>query len=247
MSVTLESLSAQISALRDEIVAMRAAEPKVKSKAPKAEKKPKDPDAPKKETTWWIKATQHVREFLKPKIEEYNGELPEGAKKLPGTVPVQVSRILKEAGLLADGLMPSEAEMTKAFADFLENPPEVKTDEWKAAAAAKKAGSVSSDASSGSKKPKKPKAELSEEEATAARLAKAAKAKATREANKAKKAAEAAAPESAADMPFVVNGRAYLRVDNSLWDAATDVWVGEYNPVTKQIDTKAAEPERVYE
>jgi hypothetical protein len=106
------------------------------------------------------------------------------------------------------------------------------------AAAAKKTGSVASESSSG-EKVKKPRAEMTEEQ----KKAKREKAAATRAANKAKKES----PEPFTDMPWIHEGKSYLRVDNSLWDAATDVWVGEWNPVTKIIDTKAAEPTRVYE
>jgi len=195
--------------------------------APKAEKatKPKDPDAPKKETTWWIKRTQHVREILKPLIEEHNAS---AEKKLAGTAPVRVASMLKDAGLLSEEMQPSNGQIQQYFKTFLTSPPE-----------AKKAPSVASEASTDSKGAKKPRAEMTEEQ----KKAKREKAAATRAANKAKKES----PEPFTDMPWIHEGKSYLRVDNSLWDAATDVWVGEWNPVTKIIDTKAAEPTRVYE
>jgi hypothetical protein len=194
MSITLDSLNTQILALRSEVTALSAA----LSAAPKASKPrakkaaaEKDPDAPKKEATWWIKATQEVRAALKSTMDAHNANLAEGAKKLPGTAPVQVSRILKEAGLLSADRMPEEAEIMTAFQTFLTAPLAVKTAEWKAAASP--AGSTASATSAGSK-PKAAKEPLSEEEAAAAKAAKAAKAKATRERNAAAKAAAAAAP-----------------------------------------------------
>jgi hypothetical protein len=196
--------------------------------APKAEKtkKPKDPEAPKKEATWWIKRTQYVREILKPLIDEHNAS---AEKKLAGTAPVRVASMLKDAGLLSEEMMPSDAQVQQYFKTFLTSPPE-----------AKKAPSVASEASTDSKSAKKPRAEMTEEQ----KKAKREKAAATRAANKAKKEAS---PEPFTDLPWIHEGRSYLRVDNSLWDAATDEWVGEWNPVTKTIDTKAPEPTRVYE
>jgi len=188
MSVTLESLNAQILALRAEVSALSAMPKASKPRAKKATAE-KDPNAPKKKATWWIEATKTVREALKPAMEAHNANLAEGAKKLPGTAPVQVSRILKEAGLLSADRIPEMTEITKAFQDFLQAPLPVKTAEWKASAA----NSTASE-SSGGKKPKAANSDLTPEEVAAAKAVRAAKGKATREAKKAKKAAEVEVP-----------------------------------------------------
>ena len=209
---------------------------------PKKAKKEVDPDAPKKEANYFIKATAVVREALKPLIDAHNSALGEGEKKMAGTVPVRVASMLKDAGHLSADIMPTKAQIEAAFHSFVADPPEVKP---------KKASSVTS---TESKKSKEPKAELSDDEKAAKRKASAAKAAATRAANKAKKAAggeavtiEAVAEALDADAPFILKGRSYLRIDNALWDSATDLWVGEYDPKTGTIDTSATEPDRVYE
>jgi len=95
---------------------MAAAGPAAKApaKASKAAKAPADPDAPKKESTWWIKATQHIRGVLAPSIEAYNAAQPKGAKKMAGTVPTSVGRMLKEAGKLsADTPEPSDDDILR--------------------------------------------------------------------------------------------------------------------------------------
>jgi len=258
-----ESLQTEVKAMRAEIAGLRA-EP---TKAAKA-KKEVDPDAPPKETSWWIKATQHVRGVLKASIESDNAiALASGGKKLAGTVPVMVASMLKTAGQLGDGLMPEDAQILEAYEAFKVDPPAPKK--------AVEASSVASAASAASKGSKF--ADLSEEEKTAARKASAAKAAATRKANKAAEikateekaaarkasalkgaatrkankaaasaeASEASASEPDMDMPFMLNGKSYLRIENNLWDAATDAWVGAYDPKTKAIDPFAEEPERM--
>ena len=256
-----ESLVTEVKAMREEIQSLKAAPVKA-TKATKA-KKEVDPDAPPKETSWWIKATQHVRDVLKAQITSDNEALvASGGKKLAGTVPIKVASMLKDAGQLSATAMPDDADILASYEAYKADPP-----------ASKKAGSVASDGSAGSSGTKF--ADMTEEEQTAARKARAIKAAATRKANKAAKAAEAASasepepeavtpkkapakpkapaapkkapaevPEADMDMPFILNGKSYLRIENALWDAATDAWVGMYNPKTKAIDRKAAEPER---
>jgi hypothetical protein len=190
MSMTIASLSEKILALESRLEALES----VPAKAPKAEKKAKDPEAPKREANWFIKAMGPIRETLKPLIEAHNAALPEGGKKLAGTVPPQVGRILNETGQMSKELQPSADQVKEAFELFLsgENP----APKGPAQREAKKMrdSAKSSVASEGSSaKAGKPKAEVSDEEAAAKRAAKAAKAAATRAANKAKKAAEAEA------------------------------------------------------
>jgi hypothetical protein len=150
--------------------------PKAKAKKAKAEPAADAEPKAKKEANWFVQALAPVRAALKPLIDAHNAALPEGGKKLAGTVAPQVGRVLKEAGQLSAEVSPTEAQIKAAFASFLASPAEPKT------------ASVASKASGAGSKASKPKAEMTEEEAAAKRAQKAAKAKATREANKAKKA-----------------------------------------------------------
>jgi len=211
-----------------------AAKPAAKPKKGSAEvaEKPKEADKPK-EATWWVKATGHVRGVLKPATDAHNAALAEGSKKVTGTAALSVASALKKAGLLAEGMMPSDAQILAAFKSHLEQPPTPKD------------GSTTSTASGGAK-PKAAKPELTEEQAVAVKAAKAAKAKATREANKAKKAATPVIEGFTAEMHWFHEGRSYSRVGNDLWDAANNAWIGTYDPETNSIDLTADEPERIY-
>jgi hypothetical protein len=192
LTAEIKSLKAEMTSLREAVLARPAP-----AKASKA-KTAKDPDAPKQEPTWWIKATQHVRETLKAQIEADNAALvAEGGKKQAGTVPVRVASMLKAAGKLSADAMPEDEEIFEAYETFKTDPPEPKMPALREAAAAKKAGSVASStaSSAGSKGTKF--ADMTEEEQKAARKARAIKAAATRAANKAaKEAAEAAEAEA---------------------------------------------------
>lgn len=198
---TLESISTQLAAMNlklETLLQEKASKPKASSK------KPKDPDAPKKEANYFIKATTRVRAVLKPHIEEYNSSLGEGEKKLAGTAPITVSSMLKDAGLLSDTIEPSEEEIVEYFEKLKADPSIIgkKNAPLREAAKARKAASIASgasEASADSKKSKASKVELSDEEKAAERKARAAKAAATRAANKAKKEAEAAAAAAAAE------------------------------------------------
>jgi len=187
MSITLESLSNQLQALKLEVASLREAQKPTKATP---SKKAKDPDAPKQEATWWIKATVQIREMLKPTINEHNASLGSGEKKLAGTVPTTVASMLKAKNLLDKNTMPTLEQVVEAFEAYLENPPEPKGPALRAAAEAKKASSVSSGSSVASEgKARKPRGPMSEEK-KAAMLAKRAATKA------AKEAASAPAPEA---------------------------------------------------
>jgi hypothetical protein len=215
-SSSSESLTAATTAAlsMDERARWEMASALLKSLKPggrKAAKTAKDPDAPKREATWWIKGTQHVRGLLTESgVLATENARREAAKesKLPAVAAVQVARILKEAGKLTADISPSAAEVSAAWRQFLDSPPEPKTAELKAAAAEKR-----STASAGSKDSNASKADLSEEEKEAKRKEKAAKAKATREANKAKKAAETAATPAAAAAPAAATATADAESD----------------------------------
>jgi len=188
-----------------------------------------DPDAPKRETTWWIKATVQLREMLKPYIREHNASLGEDGKKMPGTVPTTVASMLKAKGLLDKDTMPTLEQVVEAFEAYKDT--------------------MSADGGSVASKPSKASktkfADLSDEEKTEKRKASAAKAAATRKAKKeAAAAAEAEVAEPKEDVPWMHGGVAYLRIDNNLWEAETDKWVGTWDEATKKINKKIKEPKR---
>jgi len=211
----------------------QAQSPEPKAKKVKKEVDPTAEPKPKREPNYFIKATALVRDILKPSIEAHNSKLGPDDKKLPGTAPVRIASMLKDAGLLSDSLTPTPEQVRQTFQLFLTNPPEIKP---------KKASSVASDDSE-PKATKKPKVELTDEEKAAQRKVRAAKAAATKAAQKKLQVN----PDTNVDMPFVFDGKRYLRIANSLWDAASDEWVGEFNPANQTIDLTAKEPERVYE
>jgi hypothetical protein len=108
---------------------------------------------------------------------------------------------------------------------------------------------MSADGGSVASKPSKASktkfADLSDEEKTEKRKASAAKAAATRKAKKeAAAAAEAEVAEPKEDVPWMHGGVAYLRIDNNLWEAETDKWVGTWDEATKKINKKIKEPKR---
>ena len=216
--------------------------PKAKAKKakPVAEAVTAEPKA-KKEVNWFVQALTPVRAALKPLIEAHNASLPEGGKKLAGTVAPQVGRVLKEAGQLSAEVSPTDAQIKAAFASFLAFPAEPKT------------ASVASKSSSAGSKAGKPKAELTEEEAAAKRAQKVAKAKATRDANKAKKAEQVVEPftdmaesevteiEAYEWTGDVGKGmKAYERIDYNntsyLYTADGDGFIGTWDAATKTLN-----------
>jgi hypothetical protein len=227
----LATLENRIAALEARLAALESPKPVKKAKAAEdAEAKPK------KEANWFVKALTAVRATLKPLIEAHNAALPEGGKKLAGTVAPQVGRMLKEAGQLSAEVEPTEAQVATAFKSFLISPPVPKTPD---------SGSAAS--GGGGAAAKAPKAELSEEEAAAKRAQKAAKAAATRAANKAKKVEgfadmPKAEPESDTVEEYAWTGdigkgsKAYARIDYNgtsyIYTADGDTFIGELNPKT---------------
>ena len=158
------------------IGAAAAAAPKGKSKA----KTVKDPDAPKREGNWWVKATQHVRGHLAELIAADK----EAGIVIKGTAPITVSSMLKDAGELSAELLPTAEQVAAMYEKYKEEPPAPKSSSASVASGGSAAGSAKSKHS-----------ELSEEEKKAKRSEAAKKAAATRAANKAKKAAEEAGVE----------------------------------------------------
>jgi len=200
----------------------------------KASKAAKDPDAPKRESNWWIKATQHVRAQLAETIAADK----EAGVKVDGKAPIRVASMLKDAGEMSAEHLPTQEEIVAMYEKFKADPPPTKSS---SASVASKGSGTSSKKSKFS--------ELSEEEQKARRSEAAKKAAATRAANK---AAKESAPQETAPTDVgehtdgrticTFRGKRYLRIDNCLWDAGTEKWVGELGE-DGTIDTKAEEPE----
>ena len=227
---------------------------KAASKPVKA-KKEKDPDAPKKEATWWVKRTCEVREAIKDEIAAENVALKSrGEKALPAVVAVRVASMLRDAGKLTQDVMPSVDDIRAAWASYLECPPEPKPKPVKKAAAEP----------SEPKPVKEPKAkkELTDDE----KAAKKEKAKATREANKAAKSAEKAAekavaapapapaePEAEAEVvpyewtfDFGKGSKVYERLDYEgkayIYDNDSKAYLGLFMEKLKKLNKAVADP-----
>jgi membrane protein involved in colicin uptake len=215
----------------------------------KRAKKERDPDAPKREPSDWIKHTTHVRQFL--------------PKEHQGVACTQVASMLKTEGKM----FPDEDDVMDAYARWKENPP-VKADKAdkavaKASKKSSKASSVADEASDAeaSKKERKPRTEKTDEQKAAL--------KAKREAKKA--AAAAAAAEAESDAESVVPPVAAVEEDavegetkeykigkkTKMYDCFPDkenkgceylyandtgAFVGRYNTVTKTLDSTVSDP-----
>lgn len=200
-SIKALPLADQWAVMESALKALKAA-----SKPTKA-KKEKDPNAPKKEATWWVKRTCEVREAIKEEITAENeARKSRGEKSLPAVVAVRVASMLRDAGKLTQDVFPPVEEIRSAWTSFLESPPETKPKPEK------KAKAESEPSTKPVKEPKatKAKVELTDEEKAlkeaAKKAAKNEKAKAAREAKKAAKAAEQAAEQVvAAPSPTVTD------------------------------------------
>lgn len=189
----------------------------------------KNPDAPKREGNWWVKATQHVRGHLAELIAADKA----AGTVIKGTAPITVSSMLKDAGLLSAELLPTAEQVHEMYAKYKDEPPAPKSS----------SGSVASKGSgTGSAKTKF--SDLSDEEKKAKRSEAAKKAAATRAANKASKETKPTDVGEHADGRTICTfrGERYLRIDNCLWNASTEKWVGELKE-DGTIDTTVEEPE----
>ena len=243
LKIQVEALEGKVAFMTSWMEALEAKMASAPAPAPaKASKKAKDPSAPKQEPNWWLKATQHVRAILKPAIEELNSALPEGGRKIPGTAPVAVTKILKDANVISSDSWEVSKEATmEAFKTFRAN--------------LEMEGSVASKASKASSKPKF--SDLSDEEKASKRSAAAKKAAATRKANKAKKEEVVAEPEPEAESeaeseeaiveitetPRVAwkhKSKTYMKAGNKLWTTDGE-WVGVWDEKSKTIDAMIEE------
>ena len=228
---------------------------KAASKPVKA-KKEKDPDAPKKEATWWVKRTCEVREAIKEEITAENASRKaRGEKALPAVVAVRVASMLRDAGKLTQDVMPSVDDIRATWTAFLESPPETKPKPVKKA-----------DASPAEPKPvKEPKAkkELTADEKAAKKAARDAK-KAAKNAEKAAEkavAAPAPAPEPVADddsddsaevtpyewsFDFGKGAKVYERLDHDgkayIYDNDTKAYLGLFMEKLKKLNKAVPDP-----
>ena len=176
-SIKALPLADQWAVMESALKALKAA-----SKPAKA-KKEKDPNAPKKEATWWVKRTQDVRKAILDEIVAENVSRKARGEKGLTTPHTTVASMLRDAGKLSKDVMPSVDDIRATWVSFLESPPEPKPKPVKKSAEP-----------SEPKPAKEPKATtvkkvLTDDE----KAAKKEKEKATREANKAAKSAEKAA------------------------------------------------------
>ena len=129
------------------------------SKKQKREKKERDPDAPKREPSDWIKHTTHVRQFLE--------------KAHQGVACTQIASMLKDEGKM----FPDEADVMDAYARWKENPPVKAVKGAKTPSASGSVADEASDAESGEKpkKERKPRAKMTDEQKAANKIKREAK------------------------------------------------------------------------
>jgi hypothetical protein len=250
-SIKALPLADQWAVMESALKALKAASKPVKAK------KEKDPNAPKKEATWWVKRTCEVREAIKEEITAENASRKaRGENALPAVVAVRVASMLRDAGKLTQEVMPSVDDIRATWASFLVCPPEAKPKPVKKAKA---------DA--------EPSESIKEPKATAVKKVltddeKAAK-KATREAKKAAKSAEKAAvaavappapaaaaePEDEAEAEvapyewtfnFGKGDTVYERLDYEgkayIYDNNTKAYLGLFMEKLKKLNKSVADP-----
>ncbi len=252
--VTRDSIIDSIKALpvADQWAVMESALKALKNASkPSKVKKVRDPNAPKKEATWWVKRTCEVRDHLKEVISEENSSRKSrGEKALPAVVAVRVASMLRDAGKLTQDVMPSRDDILATWATFLSSPPETKPKP------------VKKSDSSEPKPVKEPKVKkvLTDDEKAAKKAATAAK-------KAEKKAAAVASPpppvpaESVADdasddsaevtpyewsFDFGKGVKVYERLDHDgkayIYDNDTKAYLGLFMEKLKKLNKSVADP-----
>lgn len=222
------------------------------AKGKRGSRKPRDPDAPKKEPNDWIKFTSRVRSVLGPQMED-------GKKVAPKAV-TQVASSLKDASLMPSA---TDDQIIAAYKNWLANPPAVSkmAAEGRDKKSKKSTGDASSDGSSvasssksapapapadasadGKKKGRKPMTDEQKAAAKAKRDAKKA-AKSSASVTESAAPAEDSAADSSADFePFKWKKMSLLK--NARGDVLTEdmEWFGRWDSKTDKIDTNAPQP-----
>lgn len=228
------------------------------AKGKRGSKKPRDPNAPKKEPNDWIKFTSRVRSVIATQMAD-------GKKPLPKAV-TQVSSSLKDASLMPSA---TDDQIIAAYKNWVANPPAVS--KMVAEGKDKKSKKSSTDGSSvassvksapnpventtpaaSATAPKKGRKPMSDE----AKKAAAAKRAAT-------KAAKAGKSDTKSDAPAVTSsttepadsGDSVMDFEPFTWkkmellkNARGDVlttdmeWFGKWNESAKKVDTSAPQP-----
>ena len=215
------------------------------SSKPTKVKKVRDPDAPKKEATWWVKRTCEVRYVLKDVIAAENTERKSrGENALPAIVAVRVASMLRDAGKLTKDDMPSDDDILATWTSFLASPPETKPKPVKK-------GKVDSD-SSEPKPVKEPKVKkvLTDDEKAAKKEAAAAKKAAAAAPPAPEPIAEADAETEVAPYEWKFNfGKGemtYERLDYEvkayIYDNNTKVYLGLFIEKLKNLNKSVADP-----
>jgi hypothetical protein len=248
--ITRDSIIDSIKALpvADQWAVMESALKALKNASkPSKVKKVRDPNAPKKEATWWVKRTCEVRDHLKEVISEENSSRKSrGEKALPAVVAVRVTSMLRDAGKLTQDVMPSRDDILATWATFLSSPPDTKPKP------------VKKSDSSEPKPVKEPKVKkvLTDDEKAAKKAAAAAK-------KAEKKAAAVASPppavaEPVADEPeaevtpyewtfdFGKGATVYERLDHDgkayIYDNDTKAYLGLFMEKLKKLNKSVADP-----
>lgn len=216
------------------------------SSKPTKVKKVRDPNAPKKEATWWVKRTCEVRYVLKDVIAAENTERKSrGENALPAIVAVRVASMLRDAGKLTKDDMPSDDDILATWTSFLASPPETKPKPVKK--------SDSSETSATLTKEPKVKKVLTDDEKAAKKEAAAAKKAAKKD------VVEVAppAPEPVADAEtevapyewkfnFGKGEMTYERLDYEgkayIYDNNTKVYLGLFMDKLKKLNKSVADP-----
>ncbi len=225
------------------------------AKGKRGSRKPRDPDAPKKEPNDWIKFTSRVRSVLGPQMED-------GKKVAPKAV-TQVASSLKDASLMPSA---TDEQIIAAYKNWLANPPAVSkmAAEGRDKKSKKSKGDASSDGSSvasssksdaapakadetsapadGKKKGRKP---MTDEQKAAKKKERDAKkaAKGSASVTESAPPAEDSAADSSADFePFKWKKMSLLK--NARGDVLTEdmEWFGHWDSKTDKIDTNAPQP-----
>jgi hypothetical protein len=218
------------------------------SSKPTKVKKVKDPNAPKKEATWWVKRTCEVRDHLKDMIAEENtARKSRGEHALPAIVAVRVASMLRDAGTLTKDTMPSHDDILATWSTFLASPPETKPKPEKKVKAESSEPAAS--------KPVKAKKELTEEEKAAKKektAAKKAEKKAAASPPPPEPVVEAATEEDAEVTPyewkfdFGKGEKTYERLDHDgkayIYDNDTKAYLGLFMEKLKKLNKSVPDP-----
>jgi hypothetical protein len=258
VSLTTDQLKSLIvDALRDALGGknLDVAVPSSPVKGKRGSRKPRDPDAPKREPNDWIKFTSRVRSVLAPQMED-------GKKVAPKAV-TQVASSLKDASLMPSA---TDDQIIAAYKNWLANPPAVskmvaegrdkKSKKGSSSDGSSVASSVKSDAKSApvvtasddaapKKKGRKPMSDDAKKAAAEKRAATNAAKKAASSGGSVTQPAKPSEDASENVMDFEpFTWKKMNLVKNARGDCLTEdmEWFGHYDEKTNKVDTSAPQP-----